>query len=175
MEYLVRKSEIVFEGKVFNVRIDEVEHAGKRMRVDLIEHNGAVILVPMDSDGKIWLVDQYRHPAGDRLLELPAGSLDPNEEPEACAIRECREEIGMAPGKLTQLGGFYLAPGYSVEYARLYLAQDLTPSPLPRDEDEDLHIRRLSLPEIEALITEGAIRDGKTLAGIFLTQRYLRR
>jgi|Deesub1362A_J573_1020465.scaffolds.fasta_scaffold00887_4 ADP-ribose pyrophosphatase len=174
MAYQVVKSERVFEGKVFNVRIDHVQHpSGRTMRVDLIEHHGAVILVPMDEQGRFWLIRQYRHATGKTILEVPAGTLDPEEGPEACARRECREEIGMDPGELVPLGGFYMAPGYSTEYAHVFLARHLRPAPLTPDEDEDIRVLPMDLEQVRKALDQGAIEDGKTLASLFLALRHL--
>ena len=174
MPYKVSKSERIFEGKVFNVRIDHVlQPSGRTMRVDLIEHRGAVILVPVDDQGRFWLVRQYRHPAGKTILEVPAGTLDPEEAPEVCARRECREEVGMNPGQLIRLGGFYMAPGYSMEYAHVFLARDLQPDPLAPDEDEDLSVVQIDLGQLRAALEQGTIEDSKTLASLLLACRHL--
>lgn len=174
MKYVIKKSEVVFHGKVFNVRIDEVQKTPEHtMRVDVVEHGGAVIILPIDEENRVWFVDQYRYPAGRRMLELPAGTLNPREEPEACAIRECREEIGMSPGRLTHWGGFFLAPGYSTEFVQLYLAQDLSPAPLERDEDEDIHVQRLTFEEIKDRLANGEFDDSKTMASLFLAFQHL--
>jgi ADP-ribose pyrophosphatase len=174
MAYSTKKSELIFQGKVFNIRVDEVQKApGKTMRVDVVEHGGAVVILPFDHESRIWFVDQYRYPTGHRLLELPAGTLDPGEDPEECAIRECREEIGMIPAQLTHLGGFYLAPGYSTEYIQFFLVQDLSPAPLDQDEDEDIVVKCLAVDEIREWIDHGQIQDSKTLAGLFLAFQYL--
>jgi ADP-ribose pyrophosphatase len=174
MSYRVIHTKTLFQGKVFTVRIDQVEKpSGQIMRVDVVEHHGAVVLIPVDNEGKIWFVQQYRHPTGRRLLELPAGTLDPEEEPEACAVRECREEIGMSPGQLTPLGGTFLAPGYSTEYLHFYLAKNLQAAPLTPDHDEDLTIERLTWDEVLARITQGELEDAKSLAGLFLSQDLL--
>lgn len=176
MEYSILKSERIFEGKVFNVRIDEVQKStGESMRVDIVEHGGAVVLVPIDEDGRILLVKQYRHPTGKYLLELPAGTLDESESPEECAVRECREEVGMAPGRIEHLGGFYLAPGYSTEYLELYLATELSAAPLPHDLDEDLVVERFSIDDVIEKISTGELEDAKTVAGIMLLKQFLER
>lgn len=162
-------SENVFHGKVFGVRVDEIElPSGDRMRVDLVEHGGSVGLVPIDAAGRVWLVRQYRHPAGLDLLELPAGTLEPGEDPETCAQRESQEEIGMAPGRLEHLGAVYLAPGYSTERMDFYLALELQSSALEGDEHEDLRVVRLPLESAFERLVQGQFRDVKTIAGITL-------
>ena len=174
MDYILKKSDIVFDGVVFRVRIDNVQApSGQTMRVDLVEHGGAVTLVPIDGDGKIVFVRQYRHPASEILLELPAGTLEHDEDPQTCAVRESREEIGMSPGRLTYLGGTYVAPGYSTEFIQYYLAQDLTYDPLNPDSDEDLHIEHRTWQEIQGMIARKEIRDAKTLVGLYLAQQHL--
>ena len=107
-----------------------------RMHLDIIEHVGAVTILPIDAEGRILFVRQYRHATGKELLELPAGTLNAGEPPEECAFREIREETGFAAGNLIKLGEFFLAPGYSTEYMVVYLANELHPDPLPADEDE---------------------------------------
>jgi ADP-ribose pyrophosphatase len=136
--------------------------------MEVVVHPGAVTIVPIDDQGRLWFVRQYRHAAGERLLELPAGTISPGETPEACAARECREEIGMAAARLIPLGGFFLAPGYSTEYMHLYLAQGLTPAPLAGDEDEDLELEVVPFQEVKDWISRGDVRDGKSLAALLL-------
>ena len=165
----VLSSELVFEGRIFDVQIDQVRLANDhRTRIDLVIHSGAVTLIPVGEDGSIWFVRQYRHAAGGHLLELPAGSLEPGEEPASTAARESREEIGMAPGQLDHLGGFYLAPGYSNEYMHVFLATDLQPDALAPDPDELIEIEKLTLQEVRTRITDGAFQDAKTLACLLL-------
>ncbi len=174
MSFRVIRSEKVFQGKVFDVRLDQVELPdGRSMRVDVVEHGGAVAMIPIDSEGNLWLVRQYRHAIGKTLLEIPAGTLDEGEDAEACAVRECREEIGMAPARLTALGGAYLAPGYSSEYIHFFLAQELSPSPLTPDADEDLRVVRLPLQEAYARLLKCELQDAKTIAGLSLALAHL--
>ncbi len=165
----VLQSEIVFQGKVFTVRRDAVRLPNGRVaHLDIIAHHGAVTMLPIDAEGNVWFVRQYRHAAGETILELPAGTLEPGEPPEACAARELQEEIGMAAENLTLLGEFYLAPGYSTEYQYIYLATGLTPSSLPQDADEILEPVAFPYEEVVKMAREGKIRDAKTLAALFL-------
>lgn len=169
MAFELVSSEVVFEGKVFDVRVDRVRFPdGHETRLDIVVHSGAVTLIPRDQDGAIWFVRQYRHAAGGHLLELPAGTLEPGEDPATAAARECREEIGMAPGRLDDLGGFYLAPGYSSEYMHVFLATDLKPDPLAPDPDEILEIQKLAEQEVVDQIRGGGFQDAKTLAALQL-------
>src|SRR5512139_1761757 len=130
-------SEVLMEGRAFKIRRDTLKTPdGREAKYDIIEHGGSVVIVPIDDDGNLLFVRQYRHAAGLDLLELPAGTLDGGEDPKTCAQREIREETGMAAGKFEALGGFYLAPGYSTEYMYVYLATDLHSAPLEADADE---------------------------------------
>jgi len=167
----VLSSEVVFTGKVFNVQVDRVRSPnGHEAQIDIVTHSGAVTIIPMDENGSIWFVRQYRHAAGGYLLELPAGTLESGEDPASTAARECREEIGMAPGHLEVLGGFYLAPGYSNEYMHAFLATDLVPDPLAGDIDEIIEIEKMNVAEVEAQIQGGGFQDAKTLACLQLAE-----
>lgn len=163
-------SEELFAGAVFRVRRDRIRTSeGQEALLDVVEHPGAVTIVPVDDEGRLWFVRQYRHPAGRTLLEFPAGTLEADEPPEECARRECREEIGMEPGEINLLGSYYLAPGYSSEENHLYLARDLTRAPLQGDEDEAIEVESYSVDEVYDLIAGGTLRDAKTLAGLLLS------
>ena len=169
MNYQVETSEVVFHGKVFNIRRDVVKApSGAHRVIDVVDHGGAVSMMPVDDQGRILFVRQYRHATGEYILELPAGTLDPEEDPDDCAVRECREEIGMTPGRLVHLGDCYLAPGYSSELNHMYLALDLTPAPLSPDEDEDIRVEPVPLEGIRAFVQNGGVRDGKSLAILLL-------
>ncbi len=163
------KSDSPFQGKVFDVRIDQIVNpSGKTQRIEYVKHAGGVTIIPVDEEDQILFVRQYRHPTGEELLELPAGSLEADEDAEDCARRECREEVGMSPAILQDLGGTFLAPGYSSEFLHYYLARELTPAPLPPDEDEDIEVIRLSWNEALQKIAQNQIHDAKTVTGVFL-------
>jgi len=168
------KSEIVYPGRAFTIRRDTLRMPDARVAsFDIVEHVGSVIILPLDADGQLLFVRQYRHAAGLELLELPAGTLDKDESPEACATREVREETGMAAGKLEPMGGFYLVPGYSTEYMHVYLATDLRYDPLEADADEFLTVERFPLKEALVMFESGEIQDAKSLAAILLARKYL--
>lgn len=174
MPFELLKSEIVYPGRAFTIRRDTLRLPdGRESRFDIVEHVGSVIILPLDADGNLLFVRQYRHAAGLDLLELPAGTLDEGEAPEACARREIREETGMAAGKLELLGGFYLAPGYSTEYMHVYLATGLYDNPLEADADEFLSVERVPLADVMAMCDRGEIPDAKTLAAFILARKYL--
>jgi ADP-ribose pyrophosphatase len=167
-------SEITYRGRAFAVRHDVLlDEEGKQVVYDIVVHIGAVSMVPIDSDGQLLLVRQYRHSTGKKLLELPAGTLEPGEPAEETAQRELREEVGMAAGKLTKIAEFFLAPGYSSERMWVFLAQDLRSESLPGDDDEDLELVRMSLDECFAAIANGEIEDAKTILGLYVARQAL--
>jgi ADP-ribose pyrophosphatase len=174
MAFELLKSEIVYPGHAFTIRRDTLRLPdGRETRFDIVEHVGSVIILPLDTNGQLLFVRQYRHAAGLDLLELPAGTLDKGETPLECASREVREETGMAAGNLEPLGGFYLAPGYSTEYMHVYLATDLQYDPLEADADEFLSVERVPLAEALAMFERGDIQDAKSLAAILLARKHL--
>jgi ADP-ribose pyrophosphatase len=169
-------SQIAYRARVFDVQRDEVLMPnGHKTIYEIVVHNGAVAMVPIDKDGRIVFVRQYRHTAGKRILELPAGTLNKGEDPYDCAQRELREEIGMAAGRLTKITDFYLAPGYSTERMYVYLAEGLTPESLPHDDDEDLEIEKLSWEKAFAAMKTGEIEEAKTMLGLYLAKELLDR
>jgi len=174
MAFELVKSEIVYPGRAFTIRRDTMRLPdGREARLDIVEHIGSVVILPLDENGNILFVRQYRHAAGQELLELPAGTLDEDEEPVACAHREIREETGMAAGRLESLGGFYLAPGYSTEYMHVYLATALQYAPLEADADEFLSVERVPVTEVLAMCERGEIPDAKSLAAFLLARKHL--
>ncbi|RJQ09364.1 MAG: NUDIX hydrolase [Dehalococcoidia bacterium] len=142
----------------------------------VVWHPGAVALVVEDADGRWLMVEQYRHPAGQVLLEIPAGTREAGEHPDATAAREVREETGYAAGRLLRLGGAWMAPGFCSEYIHYYLATDLRHDPLPQDHDEFIdEPRRLTLEEVRTAVASGKIEDSKTLIALTLYDQYQRR
>jgi ADP-ribose pyrophosphatase len=174
MTYKTLTSEIIYRGRIFDVRQDLVRLPDSNsVQYDIVEHKGAVTMLPLDATGLIWFVRQYRQAAGRVILELPAGTLDVNEKPEVCAQREIREEIGMSAQRLHKIGEFFLAPGYSTEYMYTYLATGLHPDPLENDADEFLTIEQIPAKQAFKLAESGVIQDCKTLATLFLARPYL--
>jgi ADP-ribose pyrophosphatase len=165
-------TETVYSGRLFNIEAHELEMAsGVRARREILKHPGAVCMVPVDAEGHILLVTQYRHAAGQRLLELPAGTLEPGEDPRDTAARELQEEIGQRATRIEGLGGFYVAPGYTSEYIHLYICTELSASKLQGDDDEDIEIERKTLAEALVAIERGAICDAKSIVGILRYSR----
>jgi ADP-ribose pyrophosphatase len=134
-------SETIYDGKLFKVIKERVRLAnGQERPREIVVHPGAVALVPIDNDGNLILVRQYRRAADRVLLEIPAGTREPGEDNESCARRELVEEIGYEAGKVIRLGGFYSAPGFCTEYLDCYLMTDLVEKTGQADEDENIEI-----------------------------------
>lgn len=171
MAFETLSSRLIYPGRVFNLRVDRVRFPdGRETSLDIVEHGGAVVVLPVRSDGRLVMIRQYRHPAGAALLEFPAGTLEQDEEPEVCARRELQEETGFSARNLERLGGMYLAPGYSTEYLHVFLATGLEEDPLPKDEDEWLELEVLAVPELLERVRSGDLEDAKSLAGLFLAR-----
>lgn len=146
---------------------------GRERDYDLVQHVDAVTILPVDNLGQVHLVRQYRIGAQKELLELPAGVMDPGEEPLETARRELREEIGKDCGELIQLGGFFMAAGYSTEYMHVFLALDLKDSPLEQDDDEFLTTVVVPITELIEMVYDGRLADGKSLSTLLLARKEL--
>ncbi len=171
MAYETLQSENIFAGRAFKVRRDLVRLPNdQEIWLDIVEHVQSVSVVPIDAQGQIWFVKQYRHPAQQELLELPAGMVEAGEDPLECARRELREEIGMDCQQITEIGSFFLAAGYCTEYMHVYLASGLYPDPLPGDVDEFLSVEKLPAAQAYEMAQGGQILDAKSLAGLLLAQ-----
>lgn len=169
------RSEMILEGRAFRIRRDHLMTPDGRMtKYEIVEHTGSVVMLPVDAEGNLLFVRQYRHAARADLLELPAGTRDGDEPYEACAAREMREETGMAAGKLERIAEFYLAPGYSTEYMAVFLATDLRPDPLEADADEFLQLERMPVGKALQMALAGEMPDAKSLAALFMAQAQLK-
>ena len=164
----------VFDGRVFRVQVERIDLPnGHTLDAEIVRHPPSVVIVPIDGDGRVILVRQYRHAAGRWLWELPAGSTDPGEDAAAAAARECHEETGLIPGTVERLGAFFPTPGYCDEEMIFFRATGLrvpgAGDPAAHaDADEDIEPRACTLDEVQALITSGEIADLKTVAGLAL-------
>jgi ADP-ribose diphosphatase len=170
----VVNTEEIYRGRTFLLRRDTIKMPnGGETSLDIVDHLGSVVMVPVDQDGNIVFVRQYRHPTGLDLLELPAGTRDGDEPPDVCAAREMREETGLAAARLEQLAAFYLAPGYSTEFMYAFLATDLSPNPLPADSDEFLQVQKIPVRRAMEMAENGEIQDAKSLAALLLARNGL--
>lgn len=166
-EQKTMKSETIYEGKILTLRVDTVELPDmKYARREIIEQRAAVVIVAIDGEGCILFVRQYRKAVEDRLLELPAGKIDPGETPTDAARRELREETKYNAKDFTPLFEAYASPGYSTEKMYFYLARDLFDAPLPEDPDEAITLERYSVAEVKTMLQKGEIKDCKTVAGL---------
>jgi len=174
MDYEIKAVQEIYQGRVFRVQVMQVKMAdGREVRFDLVKHPGAVAIIPVDAEGRILLLNQFRIGVGQTLLEIPAGTLEAGEDPIVCADRELREETGMAAHSLIKLGEFFLAPGYSSERLHIFLARDLYPSPLEADADEFLQLQPIPIEQAYRMAKAGEFHDAKTLAGLMLAMPYL--
>ena len=163
----------VFKGRVFTVEVNRVRlPKGGELDMEVVRHRGSVVLIPMPDADHVVLIRQYRYVLDRWIWELPAGSLDPGEDPEAAAARECEEEIGLVPARVTRLGALYPTPGYSDEVMIYYRLEGLsTPrpdSPHRPDEDEQLEPKTVTIAEARAMLARGDIVDMKTAYGLTL-------
>ena len=171
-------SRLIYEGQVVKLRVDTVKRPdGRETTREIVEYSDCVAIIAIDADDNVLLVEQFRKPVEKALLEIPAGGIDPGEDPVTTVCRELREETGYLPRKVERLGGFYSAPGYSSEYLYLYLATDLTPSPLHAEDTDSIRLVRVPIAQISSLITSGRTCDAKSIAGLltFLDYRTSRR
>jgi len=174
MPFELLKSETILQGRAFKIRRDTLKTSGGlETKLEIIEHGGSVVIVPIDDEGNVHFVRQYRHATGRDMLELPAGTRDDDEPYEECAAREVREEIGMAAGKLEKVGEFFLAPGYSTEFMVVFLATELKHNPLDADEDEFLTVEKIPLRKAMEMTQSGKILDAKSLAAFLLAKSHL--
>lgn len=175
MNFSIVQRETIYHGRAFGVEKVQMRLPDGSVRpYDLVQHSGSVTIVPLDSNGNLLFVRQYRIGVGEELLELPAGVLNDSEDPQTCAAREIREETGMAAANLELLGDFYLAPGYSSEHMYIFLASGLYPSPLEQDADEFLQLVAIPVSQALEMAQNGELRDAKSLAALMLAQKRLK-
>ena len=167
-------SETVFEGRLISVRVEEVElPGGGRARREIVVHPGAVAVVPLLPEGRVLMIRQYRHAAGQVLYELPAGTVQAGESPPDCARRELAEETGYAAGKLELVFSTYLSPGYSTELIGIFLARDLHPAQGARQEpDERVVPVVLPFEEAVAMVRRGEVRNAAAICGLLAAARW---
>ena len=174
---VARQIRKVFEGRIFTVQVETIAlPKGGELNAEIIRHPGSVVIIPVTDAGDIILVRQYRHPIGRWAWELPAGSVKPGENLEKAAARECHEEIGLIPSRVTRLGAFFPTPGYCDEDMNFYRADGLREASADEDqaqpdEDEDIEAQAFSIAEITSMVARGDVIDLKTVAGLTLLGR----
>jgi ADP-ribose pyrophosphatase len=164
----------VYAGRIVSLSVDRVRLPhGPEVDLEVVRHPGSVVMVCVPGPGELVLVRQYRYCAGRDLWEIPAGSLDPGEDPEAGARRECHEEIGRVPQQVRPLGRYWPTPGFCTELMHFYLCSDLIEpgEPAAQDEDEHIEVRTVTVDDAWAMVRAGEIADLKTVVGLSLLER----
>ncbi|MEQ1764206.1 MAG: NUDIX hydrolase [Pyrinomonadaceae bacterium] len=167
-------SKTIHRGRIFDIRIDEIREGELEYNREIVVHKGSAVIVPVFGDETVALVRQYRHAAGEYLLEIPAGTLNDGEDPMIGAVRELEEEIGVRPARVQKLTEFYVSPGFLTEKMHVYLATELTEVGQKLEADENLTIERYSFDELDAMIRDGRIVDAKTMLGVMLASEAIK-
>ncbi len=171
-EEVTIKSEPIFKGRIISLQLDTVELPnGKTATREIVKHPGAVAVIALHEDRMI-VVEQFRKPLERSLVEIPAGKLDAGEVPIEAARRELEEETGFSAASLRPVCSFYTSPGFADEIVHVFLAEQLTPGELRPDEDEFLDIQSITLEEAKQFITDGRIRDAKTVTAVYAWEIY---
>jgi ADP-ribose pyrophosphatase len=175
MNYKILESNILFRGKVFDLRVDKIKYdSGNEGIREIAVHPGGAVIVPVQENGKLIMVSQYRYPFEKFLIEFPAGKLDINEDPKVCALRELKEETGYSAGTIEKLGAISTTPGFCTEILHIFLAKNLTPGNHNREEGEQgMEVKEFSFEEIEKMILQGKIIDSKSICGVYLASKFL--
>jgi ADP-ribose pyrophosphatase len=164
---------VVYQGRVFSVEVDRVVlRNGRQTELAIVRHRRSVVIIPVQDDGRLVMIRQYRHALGRDIWELPAGNVDDGESADVAAARECEEEIGLVPARVERLGSFYPTPGYCDEEMIFFRVSGLQPaaadSPHRPDEDEDIETRVMPAAEARAMVERGEIVDLKTAYALTL-------
>ena len=171
IEVIDRKK--IFKGRVIDLSVETVIFTKQQVKMECINHPGGAAVVPLLSDESVVLIKQYRHCIGDTIWEIPAGRLEPGEDPLVCAKRELEEEVGYRASQIEKLTEIYSAPAYCTEVISIFLATGLTPSTQRLDDDEIIKVVKLPLAEAIEKIKTGEIKDAKTVVGLLLVNKSL--
>ncbi|MBR3001877.1 MAG: NUDIX hydrolase [Oscillospiraceae bacterium] len=164
----------VYSGKLLNIYRDTVllENGNTSVR-EIAKHPGGVCVAALEDDGSLWFVRQYRYAVGDDVLELPAGKLEPGEDPDDAIVRELKEETGCTADSIIKVSASFPSPGYTSEVLHLYIARGLHHGDQHLDEDEDLDAFRIPLADAVKMVMNGEIRDSKTQTLILMAEKIL--
>lgn len=170
MSHRLIERQVLYNGRKIRLELHhmEDEDTGKRLTREIVVHNGAVVVLPIMADGRILFIRNRRYAVGQFLLELPAGTLERNEDPINCAGRELLEETGFVAGRLKVLGNFFTSPGILTEKMYAYVAYDLEQSHQALEEDEEIELHPIDLDEAVGMVGRGEIIDGKSIATLLL-------
>ncbi|MCF0247362.1 MAG: NUDIX hydrolase [Synergistes sp.] len=161
-------SQTKYKGHILDLRVDSVKFPSGDVKVrEVIVHKPAVAMLPVDENGNIILIKQYRHAIDEEIFEIPAGLIDDGEDPRQAAERELMEEVGYCPKHIEEIAEFYSSPGYCDEVIYLYFADELTPKKLPEDDDEYIEVFLFTPEEIKKMIEQKEIIDSKTLMALY--------
>ena len=166
-----RKKEI-FKGRIISLSLEEVALPQQTVEMECISHPGGAAVVPLLPDGSVVMIEQYRYLAGDFIWEIPAGRLEPGEDPRVCAARELEEEAGYRARSMEQLAAIYSAPAYSREIISIFLARGLTPGTQRLEADEMIRVVTLPIADAIRKVRASKVADAKTLTGLLLTMQY---
>jgi ADP-ribose pyrophosphatase len=167
--------ETVFRGKVFDVEIQQVRLMdGTHSVRELVHHSGGACVVPVDENGNVYLIRQYRKSFESETLEIPSGKLEPDEDPFHCAVRELKEETGLEADRIESLGEIYPTPGYCDEVIHIYLATGLKSGKQNLDPGEFLRVLRMPIEHVLAAIFDDRIKDAKTVVGLLKAKELLK-
>ncbi len=175
MEYTEKTVSVrdIYKGKIVHIHVDEVElYDGSHSHREIVEHDGGVTVIPVDSDGNVYCVRQFRYAFGKSIIETPAGKLEKGEDPFECAVRELSEETGFSAEEYVYLGEFYPSPGYCHEKLYSYLALGLKKGEAHLDEGEFLDVIKYPLDELVDMVMNNELSDAKTIISILKAKRY---
>jgi ADP-ribose pyrophosphatase len=170
----LKSSQTVFEGRIFKVIVDRVGYPdGRAVTMDVIRHPGSVVLIPMPAPDRVILIQQYRYAVDRWLWEFPAGTIDPGEDPETAALRECHEEIGKVADRARKVASFFPTPGFCDELMTFFVVSELRDrrpdeAAAAQDPDELLTVKEFSIADAREMLRKGEIIDMKTALGLTL-------
>lgn len=168
VKFKVKRKRVIYDGKIVKLVVSDGLIGAREARWEVVHHIGSVGIVPFFEKDKIILVEQYRYAVGEKLLEIPAGTLHKGERPPAAARREIIEEVGYSAGNLEKIYEFYPSPGVTDERVHIYKATGLKPARQNLDYDEDIKVKILELSKALGYIKEGRIKDAKTIIALLL-------
>ena len=170
-KFKLQKKTLVYDGRIVRLVVSEGMIRGRKAKWEVVHHIGSVGIVPLLTKDKVVLVEQFRYAVGERLLEIPAGTLHKGEAPLSAAKREIREEIGYAAEKFEKLNIFFPSPGVTDEFVVIYKATGLKPSKLAADFDEDITVKTVKISDALRYVREGRIKDAKTIIALLIISK----